>query len=405
MDFLKRLSGWLSRSLARHFRLASQPSGSADLCMGNDDAPMRLLVVANALIPTVQLSLLAPLADLVDSGQCQIQMLTEQAMKQRFGKNLRSEEAWRWVKERWSRSRPTHLIFCRYSGPHGHAILDHAIADKIPSIYCIDDDLLNVPRELGQQKYEYHNHPLRLATVRHLLDSVDLVYCSNERLKSRLRKLGIEGNLCTGKIFCAGTIVMPAERRSVAVIGYMGFDHAHDFEIPLHAIVKVLNHYPHLKFELFGKIPKPKSLDQFGERVSMIAVVADYDQFLTTLAARRWDIGICPLAPTDFNQVKNINKWIEYTSVGTAVIASSGSIYDDCCSGGSGVMVADDEWFNALSNLISDNEKRFKQVQAAQKKMAEAYSVSNLRSQLLIMLEAAGKAQQSRNQLLEKHYE
>lgn len=405
MDFPKRLSGLLYCFLVRHFWLRSQPSGLADLCMGNDDAPMRLLVVANGLIPTVQLSLLAPLADLVDSGQCQIQMLTENSMKQRFGKNLRSEEAWRWVKERWSRSRPTHLIFCRYSGPHGHAILDHAIADKIPSIYCIDDDLLNVPRELGQQKYEYHNHPLRLATVRHLLDSVDLVYCSNERLKSRLQTLGICGNLYTGKIFCAGTIVMPAERRSMAVIGYMGFDHAHDFEIPLHAIINVLNDYPQLNFELFGKIPKPKSLDKFGERVSVISVVADYNQFLTTLAARRWDIGICPLAPTDFNQVKNINKWIEYTSVGTAVIASGGSIYDDCCSGGSGIMVAVDEWFNALSTLINDNEKRFKQVQAAQKKMVESYSISNLREQILIMLEAAGKAQKSRNQLLEKHHE
>lgn len=401
---MKRLSGLLSRSLARHFRPASQPSESADLCVGNDDAPMRLLVVANALIPTVQLSLLSPLADLVESGQCQIQMLTEQAMKQQFGKNLRSQEACRWVKERWSRSRPTHLIFCRYSGPHGHAILDHAIADKIPSIYCIDDDLLNVPRELGQQKYGYHNHPLRLATVRHLLNSVDLVYCSNECLKLRLQKIGIDRNIYTGTIFCAGTIVMPAEQRPSAVIGYMGFDHAHDFEIPLEAIVKVLTAFPNLRFELFGKIPKPKILDQFGERVTTIAVVADYEQFLTTLASRRWDIGICPLAPTDFNRVKNINKWIEYTSVGTAVIASSGSIYDNCCAGGAGVIVADDEWFSALSNLIREDEKRFKQVQTAQIKMAEAYSVAKLMSQLLIMLEAAVKAQQSSGQLSEKHY-
>lgn len=366
---------------------------------------MRLLVIANALIPTVQLSLLSPLAELVETGQCQIQMLTEQRLKQRFGKNLRSEQGWAWVKDQFIRARPTHLIFCRYSGPHGLTLLDHAIASMIPTVYCIDDDLLHVPRELGQQKFEYHNHPHRLATVRHLLDNVDLVYCSNERLKARLQEIGIGRDIYAGKIFCAGSIVKPAEKRPMAVIGYMGFDHANDFEIPLQAIVKALTKFPNLRFELFGKIPKPKILDHFGERVRILAVVADYNKFLKALAARHWDIGLCPLVRTDFNMVKNINKWIEYTAVGTAVIASSNSIYDDCCSGGAGVIIGDDEWLGALSHLITNDEIRFRQVQAAQEKITEAYSISKLRDQLLIMLETAGNARQFSNRLLKKNCE
>ena len=33
------------------------------------------------------------------------------------------------------------------------------------------------------------------------------------------------------------------------------------------------------------------------------------------------DIGICPLAPIDFNLMKANTKWVEYSSAGVAVVA------------------------------------------------------------------------------------
>jgi glycosyltransferase involved in cell wall biosynthesis len=350
--------------------------------LGHQGAPIRLLIVVNAIIPTVQLSLLAPLEKLIKSGECFIDFLTEQQIKDHFGKGLRTIKAQAWVKQRCHAAAPTYIVFCRYSGPHAEAILTFSRAQGLTSIYCIDDDLLNVPRELGQQKFEYHNHPLRLETVRYLMNNVDLVYCSNPRLEQRLRDIGINGNLHAGKIFSAGEIISPAELRPVRTIGYMGFDHAHDFEIVIPALVNVMRQRPELHFELFGKIPKPAALDEFKERIVMLPVVPNYDEFMRVFSSRNWDIGICPLAPTDFNRVKNINKWIEYTAVGAAVIGTQSMIYDECCADGCGLLVGDNDWESALMTLIECPEKRFEQVRNAQCRLSEEYSVEQLREQI-----------------------
>ena len=98
---------------------------------------MRLLIVANSLIPTVQLSLVYPLASKIVSGECAIDFLTEQDMKKKFGKRLRSVEAATWVKRQILDKGPTSLVFCRYSGPHFEEIRATAESLGVPTIYCM----------------------------------------------------------------------------------------------------------------------------------------------------------------------------------------------------------------------------------------------------------------------------
>lgn len=357
----------------------------------NGTAPMRLLVVANALIPTVQLALLHPLRELVEAGDVSIDFLTEEQLKQQFGKNARSAEAARWFTRRLKDSRATCLLICRYSGPFAREALAFGREHGVPSIYCVDDDLLNVPREIGAAKFEYHNHPLRLDAVRFLLENTDLVYCSNTRLAARLERLGIHRDSYVGELFCAGSVLAPPRERHATTMGYMGFDHAHDFEVALPAVVRSLRQNPHLRFELFGKIARPPQLAEFGDRVVQLPVVADYEAFLRALADRAWDIGICPLARTPFNEVKNINKWIEYTSTGTAVVATRGMIYDECCADGCGWLADDDGWDVALQTLVRDAGIRVEQIRRAQRRLAEDYSPARLREQVLDAMAEAGR--------------
>lgn len=354
--------------------------------LGRGSAPLRLLVVANADIPTLQLSLVAPLQRLLDSGECFIALLTEQDLKSRFPKQVGSAQALAWATNRFDSVNPTHVVFCRYSGPHAEALLEHARARGIPSLYVIDDDLLNVPREIGLQKYEYHNQPRRLAAVRFLLDRVDVAYCSNARLRERLKEIGVLRPLAAGEIFCAGEVLEVPVLRGVRTIGYMGFDHALDFEIALPALINVLRRYPEIHFELFGKIPKPTALNEFGERITVLPVVRDYRSFMAALAGRKWDIGICPLLDTPFNRVKNINKWIEYSSVGAAVIATRGSIYDECCSEGRGLLASSDEWERCLRSLIDEPQERFRMVERAQEHLVSCYGLEQQRDSLLALL-------------------
>jgi glycosyltransferase involved in cell wall biosynthesis len=206
----------------------------------------------------------------------------------------------------------------------------------------------------------------------------------------RYRQLGFSAPMLAGDIYCAGAVIRPPLNRPVTKIGYMGFDHAHDLALILPAIVTVLRKNPSLSFELFGSIPKPAALEEFGERVTLIPPVKIYAEFLEKFATLNWDIGLCPLATTPFNRVKANTKWVEYTSVGAAVIATRGMAYDDCCAAGCGELAeTPEEWVAALENLCNDKNRRYQMVAAAQARLQREYTDDALREQILTVIQRA----------------
>ena len=64
-------------------------------------------------------------------------------------------------------------------------------------------------------------------------------------------------------------------------------------------------------------------------------------------------------------------------------------IYDECCANGYGLLVGASEWEEALTLLVADPQRRFEQVQAAQRSLIINFSVERLREQVLAMLTLA----------------
>jgi hypothetical protein len=342
----------------------------------------KILFISNSNIPTLQLSFLKPLAAVVANGKYSYEIITEQNLKDLFSKKVGDKEAEGYFIDRARKSQADIAIFCRYSGPHGAALLKFFTENSIPSIYHIDDDLLNIPLELGKKKYEYHNHPARKEAVRHLLSGIDLIYCSNQRLTQRLKKYGIQKDFYSGDIYASGSIINKPEIRPVRKIGYMGIDHAHDLEMIVPALEKILDQFGDISFELFGPIPKPQALDRFGSRVVLIPPVSGYGDFMNKFSQLHWDIALCPLASIPFNMVKSNTKWVEYSSVGAAVIASKGTIYDECCANEAGILSEDHEWYSNIKLLIEDDGLRFKLLSNAQEKIASSFTEEHLFSQI-----------------------
>jgi len=229
-----------------------------------------------------------------------------------------------------------------------------------------------------------------LATVQALLDGTDLVYCSTPALLRRLQARGLDGRGVAGRIYCSGEVMSPPVEDGPLKIGYMGFDHAHDFQLALPALIRVLDANPDVRFELFGSIPKPLELERFGDRVATLPPVPNYQQFMAKFASLGWAVGICPLADTQFNAVKANTKWVEYTSIGAAVVATAGPVYDDCCSDGCGLLVQGDaEWEEGLGRLVRNAQERRAMVESAQARLRSAYSVDALRQQVLQLFERA----------------
>lgn len=357
----------------------------------------RVLLVANGIIPTLHISFLKPLAQLEQEGAVRLFTITEKDILQaRAAAPGDADAGASFVQARIADIRPDLAVFCRYSGPDVKAMIGTLRDAGVPVIFHIDDDLLNVPRELGEKKFAEHNKPERTGTVRYLIDAADHVYCSTRRLRDRLIELGITRDLYAGDIYCSGEIIVPAERRDTRVIGFMGNDKTPELTVLAPVIAAALERHPELRFELFGSMALPPELERFADRVQAAPPIGDYDAFVSRFRELRWDIGLCPLLQTPFNVVKADTKWVDYTSIGAAVIASRDTAYDAACADGCGILVdTPEDWAAAIDTLVTAPDRRFTQVIAAQEKLRQRYSPDRLTEQVLGVFDTAAQIVQA----------
>ena len=344
--------------------------------------PTRLLLVANGVVPTLQISFLKPLAPLVTAGLLETRTITEADFRSAQKLDLQNGHTETTLKS-IDKFSPDLAVFCRYSGPSAERMVQQLRAAQVPILFHIDDDLLNVPPEIGPKHVE-HNRLERTSTVRFLLNNADVVYCSTQRLMEQFKAQGFTERLDVGAIYCSGEIIFPAEQRPVRTIGFMGNDKTPELTDLVPAIASLLDCNAEIRFELFGSMSMPAELQRFGARVRSIPKVADYDEFVTTFRQLEWDIGLAPLRATPFNSVKADTKWVDYSSIGAAVVASRGTVYDNCCAEGCGLLAEGaDEWISSIQSLIDDPEQRFALVATAQAKLLSAYSIRQLTEQIL----------------------
>jgi len=350
----------------------------------------RVMYVANDYIPTLQLSFIKPLAALVENGSVVSDFISGQQIEQAFRRVESSILSVQALQTKLENFQPSVIVFCRYSGPNAVFIRLWAKQHHVPVIFHIDDDLMHIPMSLGLAKFKSHNNPKRLKTVRYFLDNSDLVYCSTLPLAERFAQLGTKAPIHVAKLYCSGSVIVPAINRTVKKMGYMGFDHEHDLNTMIEAIEQVMVKNNDLIFEMFGSIPKPKILEKFGSRVVMIEPIRNYKLFLETFAELGWDIGICPLAVANFNMLKANTKWVEYTSIGAAVVASKGTVYDSCTADDCGLVVESvNDWAEQLNHLVNDPLARFNLVKNAQLKLETSFSPEQLTEQVLSVFSLA----------------
>lgn len=298
----------------------------------------RILIMGPGLIPTIQLSFLAPS---FGSHQSPATYFIDcLSLYSKLGWNdLNDEQRVEAFDNEFasviSRFNPTVLILSRYPWSEGLQAIAYAKRMNIPTIYHIDDDLLSPDPIILGDKYKSHSNPKRLAAIRSMLESVDIIYASNERLASLiLSKHKISTSIYAGKIYCSAPAIssildIHSAGDDELRFGYMGFGHSADLDLIAPAIERVLQRNPKLIFEVFGTIPVPDSLATYSDQITLHQPLRDYNKFIDYLNSRRWRVGIAPLCANDFNAVKSNTKWVEYSSCGIAVVASQSPVYND----------------------------------------------------------------------------
>ena len=86
----------------------------------------------------------------------------------------------------------------------------------------------------------------------------------------------------------------------------------------------------------------------------------DIDAYPYLMRSLLCDIGIAPISNTPFNDCRSSIKWLEYSALKMAIVATDyGPYRRDCKDGHTAMLVKErDEWYGALSKLLEDEQAR-----------------------------------------------
>ncbi len=267
------------------------------------------------------------------------------------------------------------VIFVRGDGllDEWMAKVCHDAGKKI--LYILDDDLLNVPMNLGSGPY-YSQKSVK-EHIKKMMEYSDYFASPSTIL---LRKYGsLFSN--TFRIIEPSAYKMERKRANndgIIRIGFAGSsDRGSDIDAILsEALKQIVNHYgDKISIEIFGtetKISKEIPCKQYQYTES-------YQEYQQKMYELNWDIGLAPMPDTGFHSCKHYNKLVEYSAFGIAGIYSNVLPYaGEVEHGITGLLCENttDDWVNKLTQLIENKTLRENISHYCLEKAKTAYSIA-----------------------------
>lgn len=268
--------------------------------------------------------------------------------------------------------------------------LSYARTNNIYIVYDIDDDLLNIKDCNHTDSDFYHQH---ISSIEKIITEADLVTVSTNELRNRYLKYNDNivhvPNRVAKTLWSSREIFPKYEHGSNINVLYMGTEtHEYDLQILISVIVELNKRKPYnpFKFYLIG-VTGNKTYSNYFNYVTVPDKNSNsYPNFVEWLCStNKFDIGVAPLQPNEFNNAKSPIKFIDYTMLGIPTIASEVPTYSSIISNSIDGYTAKstDEWIDALINL-SNREHR-------------DYIVANAKSMILDRFIVEGSDQYYKN--------
>ena len=121
---------------------------------------------------------------------------------------------------------------------------------------------------------------------------------------------------------------------------------------------------------------KPEIVDKYN--LSYVPYTNSYEEYTEKIRERNWDIGLAPMPFSEFHRCKYFNKYVEYASCGIVGIYSNIEPYTfGIRDKENGLLVnnSPDEWYEALCELIENDELRNTISDNCLKEAKEVYSL------------------------------
>jgi len=264
-------------------------------------------------------------------------------------------------------------------------------------IYEIDDDLLAIAQDHAE--YEYYSQTSH--HIRRLIGAADEVWISTEALAVKMAPFGRSVVTIPNELDArVWTKAEPTAPNSVLRLLYMGSTaHSEDF----HGLVKPA--FESLRQEFGARVEL--TLIGVADRVTLAdgmrmvppppGVEASYPSFANWLQSLRdFDVGLAPLVPTELNESKSRIKWLEYSGMGLATVASDFAEYRQSINESHAGLLADSRprgFYDALKGCVlapaTVRELKQRAVDVANAQMAAPVAPGRRLSRLSALLEAA----------------
>lgn len=243
-------------------------------------------------------------------------------------------------------------------------------------VYELDDDLWNITPE-NWQAYQLYGQPDIRDAVEHTAETADLVTVSTEPLARVLRQFNPNVTVLPNCI--PGWVTeLPRRRRRRPRVGWQGgASHGIDMGLVAAPLRRFLRRFGGWDLQLVGADYRA-TVKAPADRVFHVPWVPVWDKPEKYFRSISFDIGICPLYPTQFARAKSAIKAIEYGARGIPVIASDIDPYAAVITHGvDGFLVRrDHEWLKYLTLLAEDDALREKMGGAA-REMARRHLIED----------------------------
>lgn len=306
--------------------------------------PIALIITASSELPSLKMMLYQPFDRLKKLGTYNFRVRTEGAVSQ---EDIESAQI---------------VIFIRNVEPDSYRFLEMAHQMGKRTVYCIDDNFLEIPSVA--QEFPYYREPARRETFVNFLRNVHIVHVNSEFFANYIRQ-----HFNPRVAYFPATVdyewldqgEKSTREDGRIVIGYEGTYKEEDFKPVVPAIKRLLKEYDGVvNVEFFGFIP---SSLQGHRGVAHFPYEQDYRRFIHKLYGLTWDIGLAPLADTLFNHCKTNNKFREYGACKIPGIYSKVPTYSSWVNHGeTGYLVPHSEegWYEGIKQMIESPALRQK---------------------------------------------
>ncbi|MEL6828567.1 MAG: glycosyltransferase family 4 protein [Pseudomonadota bacterium] len=179
------------------------------------------------------------------------------------------------------------------------------------------------------------------------------------------------------------------EPNDTVSIGYFSGSNHHDadFRMITPALLRTMHDHKNVRLVVGGKLNIDNAFAEFSERV-IFEPFRPYAEFMALLADI--DIALAPLdLGSEFAQARSELKYLEAGAFGVPTLASPTLAFKEAIAHGkTGLLVKVEEWYDWLSQCISDAALRRSLGSAARKHIEEKYSAASGRAEWKNLLEA-----------------